>query len=58
MSNQNLPRGIRNNNPGNIRITKTNWKGEIVNPKEKAFETFEDAVSVHRATMILLINYS
>ena len=27
---RNTPRGIRNNNPGNLRKTSINWKGEIV----------------------------
>ena len=27
--NKNLPRGIRNNNPGNIRIANNNWQGKV-----------------------------
>ena len=39
-----ISRGIRNNNPGNIRITSNNWKGKL--PKDRntdgAFEQFEN----------------
>ena len=27
--NKKLPRGIRNNNPGNIRIANNNWQGKV-----------------------------
>lgn len=40
----NLPRGIRNNNPGNIRVTGIAWDGEVesLNPTddETVFEEF------------------
>ena len=57
MTNENLPRGIRNNNPGNIRKTITKWRGETTSIKEKDFEVFEDPISGIRATMVLLLNY-
>jgi hypothetical protein len=28
-SNKNLPRGIRNNNPGNIEVSSTKWEGAV-----------------------------
>ena len=34
-----LPRGIRNNNPLNIRIGNK-WKGEVEHPTDKDFEQF------------------
>ena len=39
---KNLPRGLRNNNPGNLRISNINWKGKISNNQntDKAFEQF------------------
>ena len=40
-----LPRGIRNNNPGNIRISDSNpWKGKISKDKNSdgSFEQFEN----------------
>jgi hypothetical protein len=33
-------RSVRNNNPGNIRISNTPWVGKIDNPNESSFETF------------------
>ena len=33
------PRGIRNNNPGNIRVSAINWQGEVPGT-DKEFETF------------------
>lgn len=54
------PRGIRNNNPGNIRNSEANeWKGEV-SKKEKldnSFEEFRDMPHGIRAMMQLLINY-
>lgn len=35
-----LPRGIANQNPGNLRITPTKWKGKIVPSRDPEFETF------------------
>ncbi|MFQ8805872.1 MAG: hypothetical protein ACLR8Y_13240 [Alistipes indistinctus] len=32
-------RGIRNNNPGNIRKDKSSWRGEVAGP-DKSFKTF------------------
>lgn len=38
-----LPRGMRNNNPGNIRISNTAWQGKIPVSQntDKAFEQFK-----------------
>ena len=33
------PRGLRNNNPGNLRLTDTTWPGEVTG-KDQAFKTF------------------
>lgn len=52
-----LPRGIRNNNPGNIRKTVTHWRGETISEFERSFETFDTPVNGIRATMLLLLNY-
>lgn len=56
----NVPRGIRNNNPGNIEMNKANdWKGKV--PAEKnsdgRFEQFTDYKYGVRALIILLNNY-
>ena len=37
---QNLPRGLRNNNPLNIRISSTPWLGKITENTDGAFEQF------------------
>lgn len=50
------PRGIRNNNPLNIRIGNS-WQGEVKNPTDKQFEQFTDMVYGLRAGFILLHRY-
>lgn len=55
-----VPRGISNNNPGNIRINKANdWKGQIpsVNNLDGEFEQFRELRWGLRALMVLLRNY-
>ena len=54
------PRGIRNNNPGNIRNSERNdWAGEVskADKKDNAFEEFEDIPHGVRAMMKLLLKY-
>lgn len=50
------PRGIRNNNPLNIR-KGNNWKGERPNQKDKAFEEFVSMEYGIRAGFIILRKY-
>lgn len=55
-----IPRGLRNNNPGNIRNSDaTDWKGEVspAAKNDKAFEEFEDVAHGYRALLKLLQNY-
>jgi hypothetical protein len=47
-----VPRGIRNNNPGNMRISINNWQGKIGN--DGAFEVFDTMANGLRANMINL----
>lgn len=56
--NQQLPRGIRNNNPGNIRHG-ANWQGLNPNGKEidHYFCVFQTPVAGIRALAKVLINY-
>ena len=56
--NQKLPRGIRNNNPGNIRHG-ANWLGLNPNGRniDSAFCVFESPVFGIRALAKVLINY-
>ena len=51
-----MPRGIRNNNPLNIR-KGNNWKGERPNQTDKAFEEFETMEMGIRAGFKILKNY-
>ena len=41
-SQPNLPRGMRNNNPGNLRRTSINWQGKVPHSEstDSAFEQF------------------
>ncbi len=39
-TNKSLPRGLRNNNPGNLRKSSATWIGKVSNPLESAFESF------------------
>lgn len=50
------PRGIRNNNPLNIRIGNT-WLGERENPTDPAFEEFVSMKYGLRAAFIILRRY-
>lgn len=51
-----LPRGIRNNNPLNIRIGNT-WLGERSNPTDPSFEEFVSMAYGIRAAFIILRRY-
>ena len=54
------PRGLRNNNPGNIRNSDaTDWIGEVKpsRKKDKVFEEFETMAHGYRALIKLLQNY-
>lgn len=50
------PRGIRNNNPLNIRIGNT-WLGERNNPTDQAFEEFVAIEYGYRAAFCILRRY-
>lgn len=50
------PRGIRNNNPLNIRIGNT-WLGERPNPTDPAFEEFVSIAYGYRAAFCILRRY-
>lgn len=56
MTNSKIPRGIRNNNPLNIRIGNT-WLGEVTNPTDDEFEQFVHVCYGLRAGFILLKRY-
>lgn len=54
--NKELPRGIRNNNPLNIR-KGNDWQGERYPQSDKSFEEFTSMEYGLRAAFILLRNY-
>lgn len=49
-------RGIRNNNPFNIRKSSSRWLGKIKG-SDNEFETFDSLEHGYRAGLILLANY-
>ena len=54
--NKPIPRGIRNNNPLNIRIGNV-WLGEVPNPTDPHFEQFVSMEYGIRAACVLLRRY-
>jgi hypothetical protein len=52
-----LPRGIRNNNPGNIRHSKDKWHGASAEQPDKSFVKFDSMVWGVRALARTLITY-
>lgn len=52
-----LPRGIRNCNPGNIRITKDKWQGLCPIQTDSAFFQFTEMKWGYRALIRTLQNY-
>lgn len=57
--NKDVKRGIRNNNPGNIRIANNNWKGKVPvgENTDGSFEQFISPEYGIRAMGVLLRNY-
>ena len=49
-----LPRGYRNNNPVNIRISNNNWNGKVKPNTDGTFEQFIDLPHGYRAALVLL----
>ena len=56
MANKAIPRGIRNNNPLNIRIGNV-WLGEVDNPTDPHFEQFVSMTYGIRAAFVILRRY-
>lgn len=52
-----LPRGLRNCNPGNIRITQDKWQGLREQQEDPAFFQFVEMKWGYRALMRTLQNY-
>lgn len=53
-----LPRGLRNNNPGNIRRSSDTFQGEKTPSSDQAFKQFQTMAYGYRAIFKILANYS
>lgn len=52
-----MSRGLRNNNPGNIRNSTVTYTGEIIPSTDTAFKQFKTVVWGYRAMFMLLHTY-
>ena len=52
-----MSRGLRNNNPLNIRINGDKFQGEIIPSRDKAFKQFESMAYGYRAAFVTLGTY-
>lgn len=52
-----MSRGLRNCNPGNIRLSGVRYKGEVRPSRDKAFRQFESLAWGYRAIFVLLHTY-
>lgn len=50
-------RGLRNLNPGNIRINGDKFKGEVIPSQDKSFKQFESMAYGYRAIFAILNTY-
>ena len=57
MEKKSMPRGLRNNNPLNIRISRDKFVGEIQPSQDKVFKQFETAAYGYRAAFRVLRTY-
>ena len=53
-----MSRGLRNNNPGNIRLGNFRYKGEKAKSSDSAFRQFESVEWGYRAMFVLLHTYA
>jgi hypothetical protein len=52
-----IPRGLRNNNPGNIRNSSDNFVGEMQPSTDSSFKQFVDMAHGYRAMFVMLNTY-
>lgn len=52
-----MSRGLDNRNPGNIRRSRTRYKGEVRPSRDAAFKEFESVEWGYRAMFVLLYTY-
>lgn len=53
-----MARGLRNNNPGNIRLGSFKYRGELAKSSDGAFRQFESMEWGYRAMFVLLHTYA
>lgn len=53
-----MTRGLRNNNPGNIRLSATQWAGEVRPSRDNAFCIFRSMAYGYRALIRTLQTYA
>ncbi len=51
------PRGLRVNNPGNIRSSDAHWLGKLTPSRDDDFETFDTIEHGIRAAAMIVLNY-
>ena len=52
-----MSRGLRNNNPGNIRRSRVRYKGEVHPSRDPEFKEFSSMAYGYRAMFVLLNSY-
>ena len=52
-----MSRGLRNNNPGNIRRSRVHYKGEVRPSRDPDFKEFSTMAYGYRAVFVLLDTY-
>ena len=52
-----MSRGLRNNNPGNIRRSRVRYKGEVQPSRDPEFKEFSTMAYGYRAMFVLLDTY-
>lgn len=58
MARKTLPRGLRNNNPGNIRKNNIVYAGEVVPSRDDSFKQFTTMAYGYRAMFVVLHTYA
>ena len=53
-----MSRGLRNNNPGNIRRDRDKWQGEIVPSQDQSFKQFSSMAYGYRALIKFCLLYT
>ncbi len=53
-----LSRGLRNCNPGNIRLSVSKFQGEVVPSTDPDFKQFEQMAWGYRAMFVIIHNYN